>query len=144
MPLPARINLVTLGVRDMERSRAFYQALGFSLSGEMSNDQVSFFALGNLVFGLFGRADLAKDAGVADDGGKFCAVSLAINVESREAADAAMQAAADAGAAIVKPARDVFWGGYSGYFSDPDGHLWEVAFNPFFPLDENGLCRLPA
>ena len=92
--------------------------------------------------GLFGRADLAKDAGVEDKPTGFAAITLAYNARSKEEADEIYALAVKAGARPVKPLQDVFWGGYSGYFSDPDGHLWEVAHNPFFPLDETGHARL--
>jgi uncharacterized glyoxalase superfamily protein PhnB len=95
------------------------------------------------VLALFGRADLAADAGVADGPASFSGVALACNLASRDDVDAFHARAVAAGARSVKAPRQVFWGGYSGYFADPDGHLWEVAHNPFFPLDEQGLVQLP-
>jgi uncharacterized protein len=96
-----------------------------------------------LALALFGRADLAKDAGVEDTPTGFAAISLAYNARSKEEADEVYALAVRAGARPLKPLQDVFWGGYSGYFADPDGHLWEVAWNPFFPLDEQGHMFLP-
>ncbi len=136
------IDLVTLGVTDMQRARAFYEALGLVASGA-SQDSVTFLQAGGAVLGLFGRADLAKDAGVDAGPTGFAAVTLSWNLDSEAMVDAAMQRAASAGGRVVKPAHKVFWGGYSGYFSDPDGHLWEVAYNPFFPRDADGRLQLP-
>jgi catechol 2,3-dioxygenase-like lactoylglutathione lyase family enzyme len=137
-----RINLVTLGVADLVASRAFYEALGFIASGA-SNENVVFCDAGGVVLGLFGRHALAEDAMVPDGAAGFAAVTLAWNVETEAAVDAVMAHAMSCGARITKPAQRVFWGGYSGYFADPDGHLWEVAHNPFFPLDRNGRIELP-
>lgn len=137
-----RINLVTLGVRDLARARAFYEALGFVRSAA-SQDSVAFYEAGGVVLALFGRADLAKDAGVTDAPTGFAAISLAWNVESEALVDAALARAETCGARLAKPAGRAFWGGYLGYFSDPDGHLWEVAYNPFFPLDAEGRMTLP-
>jgi len=137
-----RINLVTLGVRDLARARAFYEALGFTRSA-VSQDSVAFYEAGGVVLSLFGRDDLAKDAGIPDSPTGFAAITLAWNVESEAAVDEAMARAASCSARIVKPAGPAFWGGYLGYFSDPDGHLWEVAYNPFFPLDAEGRMMLP-
>jgi hypothetical protein len=137
------ISLVTLGVSDIARARAFYERFGFKASSA-ENDSVAFFAAGGVVLALFGHDALAEDAHI--EGGKppeFRGVSLAHNVRSKEAVDAVIGQAVAAGARLVKAAENVFWGGYSGYFSDPDGHLWEVAYNPFFPLDEQGRIVLP-
>ncbi|MEZ5907743.1 MAG: VOC family protein [Hyphomicrobiaceae bacterium] len=138
-----RLSLVTLGVGDVAAARRFYEALGFVASGA-SLDSIAFFEAGGVVLALFGRRALAEDATVRDEPGGFAAVTLAWNVESTAAVDAALALAARCGARIVKPAQTVFWGGYSGYFADPDGHLWEVAYNPFFPLDADGRLQLPA
>ena len=138
-----RINLVTLGVSDIARSRAFYERLGFKASSA-SNADVTFFEANGVVLGLFGHEALAEDAHVTPGKvAQFRGVSLAWNAESEDVADAIMAHAAKAGATIVKPMQKVFWGGYSGYFADPDGHLWEVAHNPFFPLDPQGHLSLP-
>lgn len=138
-----RLSLVTLGVADNARARRFYEALGFTASAA-SNDNVTFFDAGGVVLALFGRAALAEDAHVADSAPGFSGVTLAHNVRSPADADAVLQHAVAAGGRLVKPAQDVFWGGYSGYFADPDGHLWEVAYNPFFPFDAAGRIDLSA
>lgn len=143
MGLPPRVNLVTLGVGDLAASIAFYTRLGWRSSASAGSDEVAFFALGNLVLGLYPRHLLAQDAQVADTGPGFSGVTLAINLASEQAVDEAMAAALAAGARQAKAPEKVFWGGYSGYFADPDGHLWELAFNPFFPQDEAGLIVLP-
>ncbi len=120
---------MTLGVNDIARSRRFYEALGFS-ARDGSNADVVFLAAGGTMLGLFGRAALAHDASVADTPTGFAAISLARNVGSTEEADRVVAEAIAAGATLVKAAQPVFWGGYSGYFADPDGHLWEVVWNP--------------
>jgi len=137
-----RINLVTLGVRDLVVAQAFYEALGYERSAA-SQEGVAFYQAGGVVLALFGRAALAVDAGIVDAPTGFAVISLAWNVESEAAVDRAMARAAACGARIVKPADRAFWGGYLGYFSDPDGHLWEVAYNPSFPLDAEGRVILP-
>lgn len=137
-----RINLVTLGVADVQASTAFYERLGLRRSAQ-SQPSVAFFQLGAVVLGLFGRADLAADAGVADTPPGFSGVTLAHNVGSPEEVRAVIAEAVAAGARLVKEPEAVFWGGFSGYFADPDGHLWEVAHNPFWPIDETGAVHLP-
>lgn len=138
-----RLNLVTLGVADIAVSRAFYERLGF-VASPASNEHVCFFKAGGVVLALFGHRALAEDAGVKDGRlPEFRGVSLAHNVASRAEVDAVIAEATQAGGKLVKKAIDVFWGGYSGYFVDPDDHLWEVAWNPFFPLDGEGIVRLP-
>ncbi|MEP7177861.1 MAG: VOC family protein [Pseudonocardiales bacterium] len=144
MSVPAAISLVTLGVRDVAASTRFYEALGFPLSPGSVDGEVSFFRTAGALLGLFGRDDLATDAQtVAGDAEGFRGVSVSINVGSPQAVDTALNAAAAAGARIPKPGRSTEWGGYSGYFADPDGHLWEVAHNPFWPLGPDGLPQLP-
>ena len=128
--------------RRTDRARRFYEALGFKASGA-SQEAVTFFEAGGVVLGLFGRADLAHDACVPDSTPGFSGVSLAHNCRSEAEVDAVLGEAVAAGAKLLKPAQKVFWGGYSGYFADPDGHLWEVAYNPFFPLDADGSLQLP-
>lgn len=137
-----RLTLVTLGVADLAKSRTFYEAWGWKASSA-SQPSVAFYQANGLALALFGRADLAKDAGVEDKPTGFAAISLAYNAHSKQEADEVYARAIAAGARAVKPLQDVFWGGYSGYFADPDGHLWEVAWNPFFPLDEQGHLFLP-
>ena len=137
-----RLTLVTLGVADMARARAFYEKLGFRASGA-SNESVTFFQAGGVALGLFGRAALAEDALIAGSSPGFSGVSLAHNCHSEREVDDVLAEAVAAGASLLKPAQKVFWGGYSGYFADPDGHVWEVAHNPFFPLDVDGRMQLP-
>ena len=137
-----RLSLVTLGVADLAKSRAFYERLGWKPAARRA-EGVAFFQLGGVVLSLFGREDLAKDAGLAAEGSGFSGVALAHNTRSREEVETVLAEAVAAGARLVKPAQGAFWGGYSGYFADPDGHLWEVAWNPGFPLDENGCLQLP-
>ncbi|MBS2961945.1 VOC family protein [Actinocrinis puniceicyclus] len=140
--MPARVSLVTLGVADLARATSFYRALGWPLV-ENAGDGVSFVRTGGALLSLFPYRDLAHDAGVPADGEGFRHVALAINVESAQAVDRGLAAAVAAGATPVKPGQQTFWGGYSGYFADPDGHLWEVAHNPFWPLDAAGLPVIP-
>lgn len=138
-----RLTFVTLGVADVARARAFYERLGFKASS-MSQDGVAFFDAGGVVLSLFGRAALAADAQVADAAAGFSGIALAHNVRSDAEVDDVLADAVAAGATLKKPGQKVFWGGYAGYFADPDGHLWEVAHNPFLPLDPDGRPRLPA
>ncbi|MDX5362936.1 MAG: VOC family protein [Pseudazoarcus pumilus] len=128
------LSMVTLGVRDLPRAIRFYeQGLGLPRM-KVDSDAVAFFPLAGAWLGLFGRDDLAKDARVAAEGSGFGGIALAHNVASREEVDATLAQAVAAGATLLKPGQDVFWGGYSGYFADPDGHLWEVAWNPFMQV----------
>ena len=136
-----RLSLITLGVSDVARSRAFYEALGFK-AGRASEDSVTFFPAGGVILALFGRAALAEDATVPDKPTGFAAIALAHNARSEAAVDKAMAEAVAAGAKLIKPVGKTFWGGYAGYFADPDGHLWEVAHNPYFRLDEAGRVAL--
>jgi uncharacterized protein len=138
-----RLTAVTLGVADLQRARRFYEkGLGWSAS-LASNKDVVFFQANGLVIALWGRADLAKDANVANDGDGFSGIALAHNARSKEEVDAVLAKAGHAGARILKPGQKTFWGGYAGYFADPDGHMWEVAWNPFWPLDDAGNVKLP-
>ena len=138
-----RLSVVTLGVADLERSRAFYERLGWRRAARASEGVAFFRTEGGAVLALYPRHALAEDAGVPAEGSGFGGITLAHNVRSREEVDAVLAEAAAAGAGLLKPAQDAFWGGYSGYFADPDGHPWEVAWNPFFPLDEAGRLQLP-
>lgn len=140
--LAPRLNIVTLGVANVEKSRAFYEALGWRASAA-SQEAIVFFDLGGVVLSLFSRNALADDAEVGPAGDGFRAVTLAHNVRSEEEVDACLAHAERSGARIVKPGTRASWGGYSGYFSDPDGHLWEVAHNPYMPLDVEGHLTLP-
>ncbi|MEZ5811683.1 MAG: VOC family protein [Rhizobiaceae bacterium] len=142
MAFDRRISLVTLGVADLARSTEFYERLGWTKS-PASQDSVTFIKLKGTVLGLFSRASLAEDAGVEDSKPGFSGVTLAHNLSSEAEVDEAYNFALSCGATAVKKPEKVFWGGYSGYFADPDGHLWEVAHNPFSPLDEDGHMTLP-
>jgi uncharacterized protein len=135
-----RVSLITLGVRDLARARAFYEALGWT-SNAGPDDDVVFFQAGGIVFALWGRAELAGDSGM-EDGGGWGGVTLAHNVRSPAEVDALMAEARAAGGTIARPAGATFWGGYSGVFADPDGHPWEVAHNPHWTIAVDGSVRL--
>ena len=145
MSVPPVISLVTLGVRDVVASTRFYEQLGFPKSSASVEGDVSFFHTAGGLLAVWGDEDLQQDAGAGElvQPGTFRGVALAINVDSEQAVDAALTAAEQAGARIVKPAEATDWGGYQGYFTDPDEHHWEVAYNPFWPLGANGLPHLP-
>ncbi|MDD2857631.1 MAG: VOC family protein [Candidatus Nanopelagicales bacterium] len=132
--MKGRISLVTLGVADLARSREFYRGLGWAPRDESLDEGIVFLELEGTWLSLFPRADLAADAQVAAEGSGFRGITLAHNEPSPEAVDAAFAEALAAGAEQVKAPQPTEWGGYSGYFADPDGHLWEVAFNPFTDL----------
>jgi catechol 2,3-dioxygenase-like lactoylglutathione lyase family enzyme len=134
-----RISLITLGVADSGRARAFYEALGWS--GTSPDGDVVFFQAGGMIVALWGRDKLAADSTVADSGG-WGGVTLAYNVGSPEEVDAVLAEAQAAGARIGRPGAPTVWGGYSGVFVDPDGHPWEVAHNPAWPLAPDGSVRL--
>lgn len=138
-----RLNVVTLGDGDVGRSRAFYEALGWRANTAQSGGGVAFFQMSSTVLALFGRKALAEDAGVGDSAPGFSGVTLAWCEPDRAAVDRALAAAVAAGALLVKPAQPTFWGGYGGYFADPDGHLWEVAHNPSWNLTSDGGIRMP-
>ena len=129
-----RISIVTLGVKDLERSVRFYRD-GLGLPTDYGSGDVAFFQTSGAQLGLYSCKALAEDATVPSEGQGFRGFTIAHNLRSREEVDAAMTEAEAAGAKIVKPAQDVFWGDYSGYFSDPDGFLWEIAWNPHFEID---------
>ncbi len=135
-----RLSLVTLGVRDLARSRAFYEALGWTTGAE-PDDDVVFFQTGCMIVALWGRDELAADSGIADPGG-WGGVTLAHNVGSPAEVDAVVADAEVAGAAIPRHGAETFWGGYSAVFVDPDGHPWEVAHNPNWTLGEDGSISL--
>jgi uncharacterized protein len=135
-----RLSLVTLGVRDLARARAFYESLGWSGESPPSGDVV-FFQAGGMIVALWGREALAADSTVKDGGG-WGGVTLAYNVASPAEVDVVLAEAAAAGATIGRPGAATFWGGYSGVFIDPEGHPWEVAHNPFWALAEDGSIRL--
>lgn len=146
--VPARISLVSLGVSDVARSTAFYESLGWRRSSSSADGVISFFHTSGAVLDLYQAGDLAEDADLPRSAaewvpGDFRGFTLAVNVASRDEVDEAFAAVAAAGARIAKPPTATDWGGYSGYFADPDGFLWEVAHNPGWPLDERGLPVLP-
>jgi predicted lactoylglutathione lyase len=137
-----RMSLITLGVADVEAATAFYEKFGLRKSSA-SQDSVSFFQLGPTVLGLFGRDDLTKDGNAASVWSGNGGITLAQTLRSEAEVDRLMAHAEAIGATILKSPQRAFWGGYHGYFADPDGHVWEIAYNPFFNLDESGGVILP-
>jgi hypothetical protein len=136
-----RLSLVTLGVDDLERSRRFYEdGLGWRRGN--AHAEVVFFQIGGAILGLFSRKELAADARLPVAGSGFGGMTLGYNARTRAEVDAVLAEAAAAGAEILKPAEDTFWGGYAGYFADPDGHPWEVAWNPDWTIADDGSIRL--
>jgi len=141
-----RISMITLGVRDLKASVEFYER-GLGFPRMESPPEVAFFTLAGTWLSLYGRQALAEDATVSPQGSGFEAFALAHNVDSESEVESVMRQALEAGATLVKKPQKVFWGGYSGYFKDPDGHLWEVAHNPHFwvgPHDDDAQPRLRA
>jgi uncharacterized protein len=134
-----RISVVTLGVTDIERSAAFFARLGWRHSPRMG---AAWYQCGGMALFLYPRDELAADVGVSPKGEGFSGLTLAYNARSKSDVAGVLAEAAAAGAMIVKPAQEVFWGGYSGYFRDLDGHLWEVAWNPHFTMDESGALSI--
>jgi uncharacterized protein len=134
-----RVSLVTLGVRDIGRARTFYETLGWT--GESPDGEVVFFQSGGMILALWDREKLAEDSVVADGGG-WGGVTLAYNVRSPEEVDRVVEEARSAGATVGRAGAATFWGGYSGLFIDPDGHPWEVAHNPGWPIAPDGSVRL--
>lgn len=137
-----RLTLVTLGVKDIARSAGFYERLGWVRSVKKA-EGVAFFQAGGVVLSLYPRTELAKDAGLAPEGSGFPGIALAHNTRTRDEVDAVLAEAVAAGGTLVRPGYEIFWGGYVGFFADPDGVLWEVAWNPMFPLTEDGAILLP-
>jgi uncharacterized protein len=135
------MSLITLGVRDLPRARAFYEALGWK-SGAAPDDDVVFFQAGCMIVALWDRAELAEDSAVTDGGG-WGGVTPAYNTRSAEEVDAVIEEARAAGATIGREPAETFWGGYSGVFIDPDGHPWEVAHNPRWTIADDGAVILP-
>jgi catechol 2,3-dioxygenase-like lactoylglutathione lyase family enzyme len=135
-----RVSLITLGVADLARSRAFYEKLGWKTGAEPADDVV-FFQAGCMIVALWDRRMLAEDSGV-EDGGGWGGAALAYNARSPEQVDAVLAEAAAAGARIARGGAETFWGGYSGVFIDPDGHPWEVAHNPHWTLHDDGSVSL--
>ncbi len=136
-----RVSLITLGVLDVHRARAFYERLGWQ--GQEVQETV-FFQAGGIAVTLWGRDKLALDSGVTDErAADFSGVALAHNVRSEAEVDEVIEAAQAAGATVTRPPAKTFYGGYAGVFADLDGHLWEIAHNPGFPLDEDGSITVP-
>jgi uncharacterized glyoxalase superfamily protein PhnB len=142
MTVPQRLTMVTLGVADVARSTEFYEALGWRRSST-SSESITFFKMQGSALGLFQRDALADDAEVEAGGSGFRGVTCALNCADPAEVDAVFAAWVDAGATAVKPPREVFWGGYSSYVADPDGHLWEIAHNPYSANDDDGRIQLP-
>lgn len=136
------MTLITLGVADVSRARAFYERLGWR-AGSPSGSDVAFFQLGGLVLALWDRAALAADAGIAARPEGFGSVALAYNTHSKAEVAAVVETWVAAGGSIVKRPENTFWGGHAGYVADPDGHLWEIAWNPHWELTAAGELRLP-
>lgn len=135
-----RVSLITLGVRDLARARAFYEALGWATRAK-PDDDVVFFQTGGLVVALWDRGSLAEDSGV-EDGGGWGGVTLAYNVRSPDEVDAVTEEARRAGANIVREPAETFWGGYSAAMIDPEGHAWEIAHNPGWTITPDGSTKL--
>jgi len=139
-----RVSLITLGVSDLARARRFYED-GRGWRRGNTDDSVAFYEIPGGIFALWSRAALAEDVGVKDAGARdFAGVTLAYNTRSKAEVDAVLAEAARAGARILKPAQDAFWGGYTGYFADPEGHIWEVAWNPGWKVELDGRVRSSA
>ena len=144
MTVPARLSIVTLGVDDLDRSIAFYEALGWARRPSSIEGSIAWFGTADTHLGLFPWNELAVDAALpAAPRAPFGGITLAINVESPEAVETALADAVAAGASLLKPATLADWGGVSGYFADPDGHPWEIAYNPDFPIGPDGRVRIP-
>ncbi len=138
-----RISIVTLGVADLQRSINFYRdGLGWPRSSA-GGEEIAFFRTGGAILAVYPRDLLAADAHLPNDGRGFGGITLAHNARSKEEVDAVIAEAVAAGGTILKPAEEASWGGYSGYFADPDGYAWEVAWNPYFPFAEDGSLQLP-
>lgn len=143
MSIPARLGIVTLGVADLPRAVAFYTALGWERCSS-SSDEIAWFRTADTNVGLFPWHELAEDAALpAGPRARFGGITLAINVESAAVVQPTLDAAVAAGGTLLKPATELDWGGTSGYFADPDGHPWEVAHNPFFPIGTDGRLHIP-
>lgn len=139
---PQRVTLITLGVADLDRSKMFYATLGWTPTSEMPGSVV-FYQMNGLALGLFGLEPLAKDQGRSEAKLGTGAMTLAQNFETEADVDATYALALTAGATALKAPEKVFWGGYSGYYADPDGHVWELAMNPFWELNADGSLTIP-
>ena len=136
-----RLTIVGLGVADLTTSNDFYENKFGWTKLPSSNENITFMQLNGILLSLYPKDKLAEDAGVSPEGSGFNSFTLAHNVESKEAVDEIFEELEQKEVTIVKPPQEVFWGGYSGYVADPDGHLWEIAFNPYLPLDESGNVK---
>ena len=143
--MPARVSLVTLGVADVRAATAFYESVGFHRSSASVDGDVSFFNAGGVVLGIWGRADLAADAGLVDHNTSEIGggTSVAMNLSSEAEVDEVWARWVAAGASPIKSPERAPWGGYTSYVGDLDGHLWEIAFNPYWPLRADGTVELP-
>jgi predicted lactoylglutathione lyase len=141
--VPARVSLVTLGVADVERSATFYEGLGWKRSPASVSGEVAFFGTAGGLLALWRREALARDVGEPPGERGATAVTLAVNVDERAAVDAAFETVRAVGGRVIRPPEPTDWGGYVGYFADPDGHVWEVAHNPSWPIGDDGRPRLP-
>lgn len=137
-----RVSLITLGVADLDRAVAFYESLGWSGRRPAPDADVVFFQAGGMVVALWGREQLAEDSGIDRDAGGWGGMTLAHNVRSPDAVDAVLDEARAAGGTVVREGAATVWGGYSGLFQDPDGHPWEVAHNPAWPIADDGTVSL--
>lgn len=137
-----RISAITLGVDDVNRSRAFYEKLGWAAT-KASNENVAFFPMNGFALCLFPTKELAKDAGVDRPGSGFDNITISFNVSTEAQVKRVLQKAKKAGGTILRDAGPVFWGGFTAYFADPDGHDWETAYNPFWKIDAKGSIKLP-
>ena len=133
-----RISMISMGVNDLQVTKGFYNALGWQVANEGQGEEIVAYNLPGIVLALYPWDKLAEDATVTPERSGYSSMTIAYNVKNEAEVDAMLTAAQSAGGKIVKPAEKVFWGGYSGYFADPDDHLWEVAYNPFSPLGDNG------
>lgn len=139
-----KLNIITLGVANFERALRFYEdELGWKKSPASTGD-IAFFPLGGMVLGIYPRKELAEDITIDDKGSGFSGITLAYNAKDENEVNHVLEKVVSLGAKLIKPAQKVFWGGYSGYFSDPDGHIFEVAFNPFWSIDEHDNLNIPA
>ncbi|GAB5374866.1 MAG: VOC family protein [Acuticoccus sp.] len=137
-----RLSLITLATRDLERSTRFFEALGWQRSVKDAPG-CAFYQCGSLAIGLYPRENLFGDLGIADDGSAVGGITIGYNTRTREEVDAVLDKVAALGAEVLKPGHEIFWGGYVGFFRDLDGHVWEVAWNPGFPITEDGAVVLP-
>ena len=137
-----RLSIVTLGVADVAASRKFYEQLGWKASF-VGDEQIAFFQAGSIVFSLYSLEEMSKEIGLSGGSSGCSNVALAYNVRRKEDVDTVLAEAEQAGTRLLKPAEEKFWGGYAGYFADPEGYAWEVAWNPGFELTEDDSLRLP-